>query len=198
VRTRDSALSFASADHHLLVMRAVENGLRLGYRRPALVLDRVIDHLVEGRFSAGFLIAQQALPASRRTRPFYAVNQARQDPALFSRWFKREKPDLILTLYHVVRHWLAAMGVGVPAPVGLIQMEWRADHPDWAGMHQHNDQVGESAVEMLIGMIHHNERGEHGIPPFPRATLIGSTWVDGKTAADQRRDRTETGAVDVF
>lgn len=186
VRTRDPALSFASADHHLLAMHAVENGLRLGYKRPALVLDGVIDHLVEGRFTSGFLIAQQALPAARRTRPFYAVNEARQNPALFSRWFEKEKPDLILTLYHVVRHWLEAMGLQTPDPVGLIQLEWRADHPDWAGMHQHNDQVGESAVEMLIGMIHNNE---HGVPPFPRATLIGSTWIDGKTTRERRPER---------
>jgi LacI family transcriptional regulator len=56
-------------------------------------------------------------------------------------------------------------------------LEWRADSPDWAGMNQHNDVVGEAAVEMVIGMIHNNE----GIPDFPRATLVGSTWVNGKT-----------------
>jgi LacI family transcriptional regulator len=45
-------------------------------------------------------------------------------------------------------------------------------------MNQHNDVVGEAAVEMVIGMIHNNELG---IPDFPRATLVGSTWVNGKT-----------------
>ncbi len=45
-------------------------------------------------------------------------------------------------------------------------------------MDQHNDIVGEAAVEMLIGMIH---RGESGIPLFPRATLLGSNWVNGTT-----------------
>ncbi len=180
VRTRDPALSFACTDHHSLAMRAMENALRLGYRRPALVLDHVIADLVEGRLTSGFRIAQQTLPASRRLRPFYAVNEARENPELFSRWFHREKPDLILTLYHVVRHWLEAMAVRIPEQVGLIQMEWREDHPDWAGMNQRNDIVGEAALEMLIGMIHNNERG---IPAFPRATLIGSAWVEGKTAS---------------
>ena len=85
---------------------------------------------------------------------------------------------MILTLYHVVRRWLCNMHLEAPADLGLIQLEWRADHPDWAGMHQHNDIVGEAAVEMVIGMIHNNERG---IPPFPRATLLGSTWVEGQT-----------------
>jgi LacI family transcriptional regulator len=90
----------------------------------------------------------------------------------------REKPDVILTLYNVVRRWLARLKIAVPRDIGLIQLEWRKSSPEWAGMNQHNDVVGEVAVEMLVGMIHNNERG---IPAFPRATLVGSTWVDGKT-----------------
>ena len=178
VRTRDPALSFACTDHHMLALRAVENALRLGYRRPGLVLDGVIDRLVEHRFSAGFHIAQQQLPARQRLRPFYAVSQARRNPGLFRHWFEKEKPDVLLTLYHVVRRWVEGMGLCTPKDVGLIQMEWRPDHAHWAGMHQHNDIVGEAAVEMVVGMIHNNERG---IPLFPRATLLGSTWVEGRT-----------------
>ena len=178
VRTRDPALSFACTDHHMLAMRAVENALRLGYRRPGLVLDGVIDRLVEHRFTSGYLIARQQLAAAHRLKPFYKVTEARRDPELFRRWFEKEKPDVILTLYHVVRRWLDGMGLHAPEDMGLIQLEWRPDHPQWAGMHQHNDVVGEAAVEMVIGMIHN---GERGIPLFPRATLLGSTWVEGAT-----------------
>ena len=181
VRTRDPALSFACTDHHMLALRAVENAIRLGYRRPALVLDREIDDLVECRFTAGYLIGQRRLSAAQRLKPFYSVTEARHDPTLFRKWFEKEKPDLILTLYHVVRRWLEGMCLRVPADVGLIQMEWREDHADWAGMHQHNDIVGEASVEMVIGMIHNNE---HEIPLYPRATLIGSTWVDGQTVRE--------------
>jgi len=178
VRTREPALSFACTDHHILAMRAVEKALSLGYQRPALVLDEVIDHLVEGRFTSGYLIAQQSLPKSRCLRPFYAVSEARNNPERFFDWFRREKPDLILTLYHVVRRWLGKLSIRVPEDVGLIQLEWRPDHADWAGMNQHNDIVGEAAMEMLVGMIHNNEQG---VPLFPRATLIGSTWQPGRT-----------------
>lgn len=178
VRTRDPALSFACTDHHMLAMRAVENALRLGYRRPGLVLDGVIDRLVEHRFTSGYLIARQQLRASQRVKPFHAVTQAQRDPALFHRWFEKERPDVILTLYHVVRRWVESRGLSVPGDLGLVQLEWRPDHADWAGLHQHNDIVGEAAVEMVIGMIHNNERG---IPLFPRATLLGSTWVEGAT-----------------
>jgi len=180
VATRDPALSFACSDHHLLVTRAMERIHHLGYQRPALVLDRGIDHLVERRFSAGFRIAQEMFPAEGRLEPFYTDTDTDQprDRERFTRWLRRECPDVILTLYHRIRRWVEAAGVAVPGEIGLVQMEWRADHPDWAGMHQNNDIVGEAAVEMLIGMIHN---GERGIPGFPRATLIGSRWIDGNT-----------------
>lgn len=178
VRTRNPALSFACVDHHITAMRAVENALRLGYRQPGLVLDGVIDRLVEGRFSAGFHAAQAQLPAARRVKPFLFATEARETPGLFKKWFEKEQPDVLVTLYHVVHRWIRDLGLDAPRDVGLIQLEWRPDHAQWAGMNQHNDVVGEAAIEMVIGMIHNNE---HGIPAFPRATLIGSTWVDGET-----------------
>ena len=178
VRTRDPALSFACTDHHMLALRAVENALRIGYRRPALVIDSAIDRLVEDRFTAGYHIAQTRFSEAQAVEPFYDVALAREKPRVFEKWFRREKPDAILTLYHTVERWIEAMGLRSPDDVGLIQLEWRENHADWAGMHQHNDIVGEAAVEMVVGMIHNNE---HGVPEFPRATLIGSSWIDGRT-----------------
>jgi LacI family transcriptional regulator len=179
VRTREPALSFACSDHHALALMAFEKAATLGYRRPALVLDRVIDDLVDGRFSAGFLIGQNRLiPAEQRTRPFYEVAAARNDRAVFSKWFEENQPDVIFTLYHEVERWVRDLGLRVPQDVGLIQYEYRSDHATWAGMDQRNDRVGAAAVDMLISMVHHNERG---IPAHPRATLIGSHWVDGMT-----------------
>lgn len=178
VRTHSPALSFACSDHHILAMKAFEQALRLGYQRPALVLDHEIDRLVDGRFTSGIHIAQQQLPKSQQTRPFYQVTEARDRPQLFRQWFEREKPDVVLTLYNVVRHWLEDMSLRIPRDVGLIQLEWRHDHPDDTGMNQHNEIVGEVAVEMVINMVHHYIPGT---PAFPRATFIGSTWVDGKS-----------------
>jgi len=178
VRTHEPTLSFACTDHHALALKAFEHALRLGYKRPALVLDHEIDRLVDGRFSSGARIAQQQLPKARQIEPFHLVTEARKKPSLFRDWFRREKPDLILTLYNVVREWLEEMKLNVPRDVGLIQLEWRRDYPEWTGMDQHNDMVGAAAVEMVINMIHNHPPG---IPDFPLATLIGNSWVPGQT-----------------
>lgn len=178
VRTQQPALSFCCADHHMLTLKAVEQCLARGYRRPALVLDRVIDDLVDRRFSSGFAAGLENLPAAQRTRPFFRVQEADQRRGLFEKWLDRERPDAILTLYNRIRDWTEDTGRRVPGDVGFVQLEWRRREPRWAGMDQHNDIVGEAAVEMLTGMIH---RGSSGPPDFPRATLIGSTWREGET-----------------
>jgi LacI family transcriptional regulator len=178
VRTRSPTLSFCCVDHHALVIDACGRALAMGYTRPALVVDEHIDRLVDGRFSAGMSVAQQALPAARRLPGFYQVEAARGDPRLFKAWFERHRPDVILTLYTVVRRWLADLGALVPGDVGLVQLERRRGNLDWAGMDQHNDLTGEAAVDMLTSMLNHNEEG---VPEFPRAMLVGGSWVDGAT-----------------
>jgi LacI family transcriptional regulator len=175
VRTRAPALSFACADHHIVALRAFEKALELGYTRPGLVLDSQIDYLVERRFSAGYMSGQALIAPENRIRPFSDAVLG-SVPESFRRWLTEERPDVIFTLYNTVRHWLEALAVDVPGDMGLIQLEWREGRPDWAGMNQHNDICGEVALDMLISMIHN---GERGIPPFPRATLVGPTWVDG-------------------
>ena len=112
------------------------------------------------------------------------IREARTNLHGFAEWMERERPDVIFTLYHEVEKWLESLGRTVPGDVALIQYEWRSKHAHWAGMNQHNDICGEAAVDMLLGMIH---RGESGPPPFPRATMIGPTWIAGDTAPAQPR-----------
>jgi LacI family transcriptional regulator len=178
VRTREPALSFSCVDHHDLVIQAFERALALGYQRPALVVEERIDRLVEGRFSGAMLTAQQSLPVARRLPAFLRIQQAKSDLKPFRHWFERHRPDVLLSLYNIVFPWLKSLGRRVPQDVGVIQLEWRASHPEIAGMNQHNDAVGEAAVDMVVGQIHRNESG---IPAFPRATLIGASWVDGSS-----------------
>jgi len=182
VRTRRPALSFACSDHHILALRAFEKAIELGYKRPGLVLDLAIDELVEKRFSAGCQTGQDSIPKSHRVKPFFDLDAAKEDSSCFYRWLEAEKPDVILTLYNVVEIWIRKSGLRVPDDIGLIQLEWRSSESSWSGMDQHNDITGEAALEMLIGMIH---RGEMGVPQFPRATLVGPSWVDGQTVRMQ-------------
>lgn len=180
VRTREPDLSFCCVDHHYLALTAVEKVLGLGYTRPALVLDEVIDALVERRFSAGFLTAQRMLPRSQQVPVFSDSVQSEAAPAGFQKWLDRHQPDVVLTLYNNVLGWLRAAGRRVPRDIGVVQLEWRESRPEIAGMNQHNFVTGQAAVDMIVSQIHNNETG---LQEFPRATLIGPTWVEGASVS---------------
>ena len=177
VRTVAPQLPFASADHHAVSQLAVAMALERGAQRPALVLDREIDELVQGRFSAGFLIAQRTAPRTSRVPPFYHSREDADVPRAFPQWFARHRPDTVLTLYHVVEDWLRAMRVRVPQEVSLVQLEHRAHEPSWPGVNQHNDRTGAAAVDLLVQMIH---AGETALQTAPRAILIEPSWHAGR------------------
>jgi LacI family transcriptional regulator len=181
VRTRDPALSYCCVDHYNLALIAFERALELGYRRPGLVLDDVIDSLVERRFSAGYLTGQRMLPKAQQIPVFSEVNGAER-AEMFKVWIARHKPDVVFTLYNSVIGWIKTVGKKIPEDIGVIQLEWRSSRPGIAGMHQHNLVTGEAAVDMVVSQIHNNECG---VQEFPRATLIGATWVEGPTVRDR-------------
>jgi len=187
VRTINPTLPFASTDHHNLAIEAIRKAAELGYKRPAMVLDREIDNVVDGRFSAGVRTAQLMFPELKAIKPFFFEKRDLDNKAGFKRWFEKSQPDVVLTLFNVVRHWMEDLSLKIPEDVGLIQLEWREDHPECAGMNQHNDVVGSVAVEMAINRIYYQKPG---VPQFPLATLVGGTWVEGATVR-QVAPRTE-------
>jgi LacI family transcriptional regulator len=178
VRTHDPALSYSCVDHYDLVRRAFSRARELGYQRPALVMKDRIDTLVDSRFSGAMLACQTALPADQRIPAFTNLDRARTNQTLFYEWLDQHRPDVLLSLYNIIFPWLEARSIRVPHDLGVIQLEWRQSHAEISGMNQHNDLVGEAAVDMLVGQI---LRNESGIPQSPRATLISASWVDGHT-----------------
>lgn len=176
--TAEPRIPFACADHHAVAQLAIARSISAGRTRPALVLDRTIDELVQGRFTAGFLIGQRDLPAKDRIPPFYHSESGSKPPAAFASWFRRYRPDAILTLYHVIREWLKALDVHVPKETALIQLESRPVGEHWAGVNQHNDRTGSAAVDLLVQMIH---AGETALSTSPRAVLIEPSWEPGET-----------------
>jgi LacI family transcriptional regulator len=183
VRTHEPTLSFCSVDHHALMLEAVRQVLALGYKRPALVLSHTVDELVEGRFSAGMWIGQQALPPKQRVPNFDKADASEENFEAFRKWYGQHKPDVLLTLHRDIREWLERIGVKVPRDCGLVDLEHNPSAADWAAMEQRNDLSGEAAVDMVISMLHNNE---FSVPQFPRATLGSSSWVPGVTVRQQR------------
>lgn len=174
VRT-DPPLACAACDHFQTAYRAVRVGLERGHARPALVMDDALDELTDHRFSGGFFSATSGLPASRRLPVFRSDGRSGK---LFAEWYRRHRPDFIVTLHTEVLTWLGELGVAVPGETALAHLDWYPDMRDWAGMKQDNLTVGACVVDLVVTQIHSNEKGAQG---KPMVTLVESTWVEGPT-----------------
>lgn len=153
---------------------AFENIWRNGYRRIGLVTSSKM----HTRFSAGFLFGQLKINP-QTSLPALMLNQKRsdEDRELLKAWLTTNKPDAILTDVGELRGLLAQVGWKVPRDVSLAALSVLDGNAD-AGINQNSYEIGRAAVQLLISLINHNERG---VPKICRELLVEGSWVDGNT-----------------
>jgi len=70
ISVHNPAYELVSSNQFEVARATVENLYKMGFRRPAFVVDERIDGMVDGRFYGGFFRAQFNMPASSRIDPF--------------------------------------------------------------------------------------------------------------------------------
>jgi DNA-binding LacI/PurR family transcriptional regulator len=154
---------------------AYENIRRNGYQRVGLVTTAAVGKKL--RFVVGYQFAQSQDPASLRLPlllfPGWPIEESQ--PQLIA-WLKKTRPDAILTDQAPLRGMLARAGYRVPEDLGLATNS--VDNNIDAGIYQNSDEIGKAAIQLLISLIHHNERG---VPRVRREVLVEGKWVDGST-----------------
>jgi DNA-binding LacI/PurR family transcriptional regulator len=154
---------------------AFENIWARGYRRIGLVsLPKS-----NTRFGAGYLFSQMRLSPATRIPPlvFPENHDERTRCRTVKAWLNKHTPDAILTDVREMRETLLTLGYKVPSDLGLAAFSVLDGGAD-AGIDQNSREIGKAAVQMLISLINHNERG---IPEVCRELLIEGSWVNGGT-----------------
>lgn len=103
------------------------------------------------------------------------------------RWLDRETPDVVLSnaasgLLEIVR----ATGRRVPQDIGVVYCT-RANDPRVTAIDEKPFDIGSAAVDVITGMI---QRGEKGLPPTAKVTMIEGGWYEGKTTRRPRAPAT--------
>ncbi len=165
-----------TSDQFYYGVLAYENIRKHGYERIGQVTTAAVGKKL--RFVVGYQFAQSQDPASLRLPPllFPGWPIEESQPKLVA-WLKKTKPDAILTDQAPLRGMLSRAGYRVPEDVGLAATSVVDGYAD-AGIYQNSDEIGRAAVQMLISLIHHNQRGS---PRVCRRVLVEGEWVDGKS-----------------
>lgn len=172
-------VTHVSHNHYSGMRQILGECRRRGARRIGLVLPRRVHHNVEERWLAAYLLDQTAQPPPGRALPPLLVEET-SDSRAFAAWFRANRPDVIVGLQHFtpIHHWIHAMGLRVPADVGLVTLDRREGRIDFSGLDQEVAKMGATAVDQLVSLV---ERGERGMVERPINVIIDGAWVDGAT-----------------
>ncbi len=162
-------------DHYLSMRRCLETLTERGYRRIGLCLEARKDERVDHKWSSGFI---SFFRLSGRELVVPPLIVPKLDRKVFGRWFNRHRPDLVVAHEQAITNWLEESGAGVPDDVGFFRINVTERSKPCAGLNLLPEQLGATAVETVVGMLH---RRETGAPRFPNSISIDAVFADGPT-----------------
>lgn len=169
------ALHAVCSDHYRSLFAVLQRLAGLGYRRPGLFLQKHHDERLQFRWGAAFRAFQESHPGIRPLPPLIVDTFTREE---FTRWFRRCKPDVVLSHHAVAMDWMESCGAKLPATHGFVCLNVLMKTRPCAGLDLQPRVLGARAAEMLIAQL---QRNETGIPEWPSTTTIPAHWIDGPT-----------------
>jgi len=168
----------AGRDLYFNMRLAFQKLLQLGYTRIGLVYSHYLDAEANSLAQAAYLVEQAQLPESERIPILFLERFKEGRPVAFDHWLEKNKPEAILCISPVVRDWVEELGHKVPEDIGLANLNLVADVSGWGGVNEQHEEIGASAVDILIGAL---SRNELGLRSKPRKVLIPGEWIPGST-----------------
>ena len=147
-----------------------------GYQRIGLVLPKDWDLRVNHRW-VGAITWQNQYGGTTPVRPFIGERHGLDlDTGAIKAWVAEQKPDVIISddIGQSSLHE-ALQAVPVRRRPHLATLNWSPHHAE-AGIDQQVEEIGATAINVLAGMIVHNEKG---IPAVPHTTMVLGHWVPG-------------------
>jgi len=175
-------LHHVTENHFDTVWQAMEQCRQRGYRRVGFVFSPANDSPRVGqRWLGAYLEQQLRLPRSERLPP---CSMDLADEATFRAWFRETKPDALLAIdSRPVIAWLRNLEKDVPRDVGLVELEVRLEL-GCAGVYYDPAKIGALAVEVLVGILHRNDKG---VPANAQEILLTGEWRSGRTLPRKKR-----------
>jgi len=174
------ALHRATHYHFRAAFLAYESLHALGYRRIGLIIDRDQNRRVRYNWLGGFLAAQASFEAAHLA----PLLTTQEDEMTRTRaWMKEQKPEVVIGFGPRQFQTLKELGYEIPRQVAFAALDveqTRLAHlEEVTGINQNLPLVGANAIDMLAGLLYHNEQG---LPKDPVCSMIEGYWVPGRTA----------------
>lgn len=176
-----------SVDQFDVIRLAWQRLCERGYRRIGLCVSSNDNLRIGNRWHAAQLVEQEQTPAEDRVEPMLTDDWK---PEVFLRWYRREKPDVVLSLIDVYR-WMQDAGISVPDECGFALL--RMDQANGiAGVDHRFSDIGASTVSLVASELATNQ---YGVPRIRQSVSVECMWRDGPTLRNVSREDAELGAL---
>ncbi len=163
-----------------------------GYRRIGLITSDYLEFVVDSKFSLGFRHAAEVLGIRLPASFAHRIRDDGSDPHRIAGWLKSYEPDVVCGVQSDLDRIAALPSRSNPrrpllACLDLVDVEEKLpSRPEslssQPGIQQNNRQVGASAVDLLVQLLH---KGSFGIPSSTYGMIIEGTWKEGTAGRPQ-------------
>lgn len=176
----EQQLDRVAHDHDENVVIAFQKLSELGYRRIGMCVSPFYANGRGTRWLDGFLACQYRLPQKQQIPLFVGSVEDHSFPK-FRQWYRKWKPDVLVSTYGHEKQWLDELGLRVPKDIGMAYLI-RPAKSDCAGIDDRYEHIGATTVELVASKITFNQ---YGIPTIPKMILIAGRWLNGKSVSSQ-------------
>lgn len=166
--------------HHENMLVMMETLLDRGYRRFLYASGHIQDKRTHGLWLGGFNWFAKLHPEARC--------RAERPANLSKEWLQRSivkhRPDVVISNEVCILDWLREIGLRIPEDIAFASQAINGNRPEQSGLNEAGMGIGSAAVDLLISMIHRNEKG---IPKTPINLLIQGNWHEGSTVGKAAR-----------
>lgn len=175
---RYPAVNRVSTYHTQSMVKSYDALLRRGCRRIGFCQPTLSQiHEIPSLWMAGYLMSQWEFSDLPKLEPFVGTVHDTSDED-FRRWFKRWKPDALITAIGDEAPRLQSMGISGHRQDGKgVQITClnRPQNSPFPGIDESHEILGRKACEVVINQLVHNQ---HGFPEHPTEVLVPGTWID--------------------
>lgn len=175
----DPPLHSVCPDHFRSMVVAMVEVLKLGYKRPGLVLHEAHDRRLLFRWEAAFSSYLSHRMQMDPSKPLITNDLTRER---FIEWFDRIQPDVVLCHRPEVVDWMKEHGCEVPGTHGFCCLNLISANINASGLDLLPRLCGTRAMETLIAQLHRNECG---VPDIPSTVTYPAEWRHGQTLRQQ-------------
>lgn len=169
-----------STDHHDAIWTALGELERRGYRRAGLVLQAQQNERLRNRWEGAYRSFGHS-HSTVKLVPLLVVPELTE--GRFRRWFRQQRPDVVLAHDGRCVEWMRRLGARVPETHGFLALNAAMCDRPCAAIDQQPALIGARGAELVIGQI---LRGESGLPDNPCNTSVPARVLAGPTLAALR------------